>query len=316
MEIGYHLSSEEHGARDLIRFAQRAEDAGVGFALVSDHYHPWTSRQGHSPFVWATLGGIAQATERLPVGTGVTCPTIRIHPAIVAQAAATVATMMPGRFFLGLGTGENLNEHILGDKWPAADERLEMLAEAITVIRLLWQGGEHTHRGEFYVVEDATIFDLPEQRPEIMVAAWGDKATELAARLGDGLISTSPDRDMIRSFDDAGGHGKPRYGKITVCYALSDDEARRIAAEWWPNTSTPGDLGVELATPERFDAAAQLVTEDMIAEKIVCSADPERHLAEIRSYFDAGYDRVFVHQVGPDQDAFFDFYEQNVLPKV
>src|SRR6186997_734236 len=152
-EIGYFLSSEEHGPRDLVRFAKMAEYAGLRAAWISDHYHPWVDRQGQSPFVWSVIGGIAQTTQQLRLGTGVTCPTMRIHPAIIAQAAATAAAMMPGRFFLGVGTGENLNEHILGDHWPPHDLRLAMLEEAVDVIRLLWQGGTQTHRGCHYVVE-------------------------------------------------------------------------------------------------------------------------------------------------------------------
>src|SRR5256714_6535348 len=164
-EIGYTLSSEEFGPRDLVRFAQRAEETGFSFALVSDHFHPWIDAQGESPFVWSVIGGVAQATERLRLGTGVTCPLIRIHPGLVAQAAATCEAMMPGRFFLGVGTGENLNEHIFGDRWPAPDERIEMLEEAIDVIRLLWRGGTQTHRGKHYTVDHACIYTLPDPPP-------------------------------------------------------------------------------------------------------------------------------------------------------
>src|SRR5437764_4099515 len=167
VEIGYTLSSEEWGPADLVRWARRAEEVGFGFALVSDHYHPWIDAQGHSPFVWTVIGGVAQATERLRLGTGVTCPTIRLHPAIVAQAAATSAAMMPGRFFLGVGSGENLNEHVVGARWPSADERLEMLEEAVEVIRLLWEGGTQTHRGAHYTVENACIYTLPEEPPPL-----------------------------------------------------------------------------------------------------------------------------------------------------
>ncbi len=168
-EFGYALSSEEHLPNDLVRYAQRAEAAGFTFAGISDHFHPWVDKQGQSPFVWSVLGGIAHATERFRIGTGVTCPMIRIHPAIIAHAAATVACLMPGRFFLGVGTGENLNEHVTGAKWPAPDERLEMLEEAVTVMRLLWEGGYQTHRGKHYTVEHARIFDLPDDPIEVAV---------------------------------------------------------------------------------------------------------------------------------------------------
>src|SRR3982751_2612427 len=208
MELGFALSSEDHPPNELVRQAQIAERAGFTFGLISDHFHPWVSYQGHSPFVWSTLGGIAQATETIRMGTGVTCPLIRIHPAIVAQAAATSAAMMPGRFFLGVGTGENLNEHVLGDKWPAPDERLEMLEEAVGVIRLLWQGGYQTHRGKHYTVEQARIYTLPDQLPEICVAAAQPYAAELAGRIGDGYIGVAPEAELIEKFEQAGGSGK------------------------------------------------------------------------------------------------------------
>src|ERR687883_157173 len=187
VELGYALSSEEHTPNDLVRYARRAEEVGFAFALISDHYHPWLDQQGQSPFVWSVVGAIAHATQRLRLGTGVTCPTMRIHPAIVAQAAATAAAMMPGRFFLGVGTGENLNEHILGDRWPEADVRREMLEEAVEVIRLLWQGGQRSHHGRHYTVENARVYTLPETPPPIIVAASGPKAAELAGRIGDGF---------------------------------------------------------------------------------------------------------------------------------
>src|SRR5256885_8013515 len=209
-ELGYSLSSEEHGPTDLVRFAKAAEDAGFTYALISDHHHPWVDSQGNSPFVWSVIGGIAQATERIRLGTGVTCPLIRIHPAIIAQAAATSEAMMPGRFFLGVGTGENLNEHILGAKWPAPDERLEMLEEAGEVVRLLLQGGHQTLRGRHYTVEQARIYTLPEQLPEIAVAAAQPRAAELAGRIGDGFVGVAPDEERIQKFEQDGGTGQPR----------------------------------------------------------------------------------------------------------
>ena len=315
-EIGYTLSGEEHPPRDLVRYARRAEDAGFTFALISDHYHPWVDRQGHSPFVWSVIGGIAEATGSLRLGTGVTCPTMRIHPAIIAQAAATAAAMMPGRFFLGVGTGENLNEHVLGDRWPSAAERLEMLDEAIEIIRMLWQGGLHSHQGVYFKVDRARIYTLPEEPPPILVAAAGPQAMGLAGSVGDGLISVKPDRDSIAMFDEGGGEGKPRYGQLHVCWAEDEEEARRTAFEWWPNTSVKGDLGVELSLPRHFEQAAEMLTPDEVAETVVCSPDPERHLAAVREYMQAGYDHVYVHQVGPDQEGFMAFYQQHVLPKV
>ena len=316
IEIGYSLSCEEHPPNDLVRYARRAEDAGFTFALISDHYHPWIDRQGQSPFVWSVLGGIAQATDTLRLGTGVTCPTMRIHPAIIAQAAATVAAMMPGRFFLGVGTGENLNEHILGDRWPPHEIRLAMLEEAVGVIRLLWQGGMQTHYGCYYTVENACIYTLPDELPPIMVAAAGPKAAEAAGRLGDGFVSIAPVAELVEQFRKGGGNNKPRYGQLTVCWAEDEASARQTAYDIWPNTGVKGELSQELPTPAHFEQAIQMVTEDDVAQSIICGPDPERHIAAIQEYADAGYDHVYIHQVGADQEGFFRFYERDVLPKL
>jgi coenzyme F420-dependent glucose-6-phosphate dehydrogenase len=215
-EIGYALSSEEHPPLDLVTFAKKAEDAGFAFALISDHYHPWVDRQGHSPFVWSVIGAIATATRTLRLGTGVTCPLIRIHPAVIAQAAATAAAMMPGRFFLGVGTGENLNEHVVGEGWPNPEMRREMLEEAVEVMRTLWKGGERSYRGTFYAVEDARLYTLPETPPEIMVAAGAEQSAELAGSIGDGMIGTTPERELLAVFDRSGGSHKPRYGSYVA----------------------------------------------------------------------------------------------------
>ncbi|HEX3328047.1 MAG TPA: TIGR03557 family F420-dependent LLM class oxidoreductase [Actinomycetota bacterium] len=314
-EIGYALSSEEQTPAQLIRNAVRAEGAGFTFALISDHYHPWTDRQGQSPFVWSVIGAIAQATDRLSLGTGVTCPTIRIHPAVIAQAAATSAAMMPGRFFLGVGSGENLNEHITGEHWPPADIRQEMLEEAIEIIRQLWEGGSQSYHGAYYAVENAQIYTLPRELPPIMVAAAGPQAAELAARAGDGLIGTAPDKELTDGFHNTGGTG-PIYGQATVCWARDEASARKTAHEWWPNAAIKGELGQELPLPRHFEQAAESVTEDEVAKAIVCGPDPERHLDAIRKFVDAGYTHVYVHQVGPDQEGFFSFYQNEVLPKL
>jgi len=314
-EIGYALSSEEHPAPDLVGFAARAEEAGFGFALISDHYHPWTDRQGHSPLVWSVLGGIAGATERLRVGTGVTCPLVRTPPALVAQAAATVAEMMPGRFFLGVGTGENLNEHITGDPWPPVSVRMEMLEEAIDVIRPLLRGELVTHRGRHFTVDNARVYCDPEAAPPIYVAAAGEQAAELAGRVGDGLIATAPDEGAVKAFDGAGGDGKPHIGQVMVCWASSESEGRQIAHEWWPNAALPGQLGQELPLPMHFEQATSVLDADDVAERVICGPDPGRHVDAIKEYVDAGYEQVYVHQVGPDQGGFFDFYEKEVLPR-
>lgn len=315
IELGYALSSEEHLPNDLVRFAQRAEQVGFTFALISDHYHPWTDQQGQSPFVWSVLGAIAYATDKLRVGTGVTCPLLRIHPAIIAQAAATIGSMMPGRFFLGVGTGEHLNEHILGDKWPPSDVRREMLAEAVEIIRLLWQGGSQSFYGMFYQVENAQVYTLPSELPEIYVAAAGENAAELAGEIGDGLIVTSPDKKLVKTFDDSGGQGKPHYGQITVCYARDEKKAMETAHKWWPQATLKGELHQELPLPAHFEQGTQDVTPEQVCESITCGPDPARHMQAIQKYIDAGITHVYVHQVGPDQDAFFDFYQNEILPR-
>lgn len=316
VQLGYKLSSEEFEPQALVRQAARAEAVGFQFALISDHFHPWIDKQGHSPFVWSVLGGIAQATERLVVGTGVTCPTMRMHPAIVAHASATAAVMLPGRFFLGLGSGENLNEHILGQRWPAVNVRQEMLEEAIGVIRLLWEGGYQDHRGRYFTVENARLYTRPAEPPPIMLAAAGPRAGELAGRLGDGLIAASPDPGVVRAFEHAGGRGKPRYVEVTVCWAKDEAQARRMAREQWPIAGLPGPMSVELPLPMHFEKAGTLVDEATIAEAVVCGPDAERHIKAIRRHIDTGYDHVCVHQVGPDQEAFFRFYEREVLPQL
>jgi coenzyme F420-dependent glucose-6-phosphate dehydrogenase len=317
VELGYTLACEEHGPRELVRYAQRAERAGFGFAMVSDHFHPWIDRQGNSPFAWSVIGAVAQATSSLRVGTAVTCPSVRMHPAIVAQAAATSAALMPGRFMLGVGTGEYLNEHVLGDRWPTAAVRREMLEEAVGLIRELWRGGLVEHHGRHYTVENARLYTLPDEPPPILAAAAGPAAAELAGRIGDALVGTSPEARLIERFEQAGGNGRrrPRYGQVTVCWAASEEQARRTAHEWWPNAAISGELGQVLPQPAHFEQAAQNVGEDDVAEVVACGPDPELHLEFLRRFADAGYDHLFVHQVGPDQEGYLDFFERELAPR-
>jgi G6PDH family F420-dependent oxidoreductase len=315
IEIGYTLSSEEFGPNDLVTFARKAEDEGFPFAMISDHFHPWIDAQGQSPFVWSVLGAVARATQKLKIGTGVTCPTVRVHPAIVAQAAATVGAMMPGRFFLGVGTGENLNEHITGARWPALEVRQEMLEDAVELMRTLWDGGLRSYRGRYFTAENARIYTLPEEPVPVMVAAAGEDSAKLAGRIGDGLISTAPKRETIETFEKSGGAG-PRYGQLTVCYDEDEARARKIALRQWPNAAIPGQLGQELPLPSHFEQAAERIGEDTIAESIVCGPDPAKHLEKIRALADAGFDHVYIHQVGPEQEGCIEFYGSEILPKI
>ncbi len=316
MQIGYKLCSEEQSPRELVQCAQRAEEIGLSFAMISDHFHPWIDRQGQSSFVWAVLGGIAQVTKRIKIGTAVTCPTVRIHPAIIAQAAATAATMLPERFMLGVGSGENLNEHIFADHWPEADVRQGMLEEAVEIIRLLWQGGQQSHYGCYYTIENARIYTLPESLPPIMIAAAGPKAAELAGRIGDGLIATSPDKELEEQFDRAGGKGKPRYAEMTVCWAEDEKKARQTAFECWPNVAIKGELTQVLPAPAHFEQAVKMLKEEDVAEQIVCGPDPVPYIEDLREYEKAGFTNVFIHQIGPDQSGFFAFCERELLPRL
>src|ERR1700730_2307978 len=234
MRIGYFLSSEEFGPAELVRQARLAEGAGFQGLWISDHFHPWNEEQGHSPLVWSVIGAIAQATSEIKLMTAVTCPTVRIHPAIVAQAAATSALLLDGRFALGLGSGEALNEHILGDRWPPAEQRLEMLEEAVEVIRTLWQGGTRSHRGRHYTVENARIYDLPKHDPPIVISGFGPKSIGLAARIGDGYCTTKPDKEAVASFRAATGSPKPVLGGMKVCWDEREDQARARAHRLWP----------------------------------------------------------------------------------
>jgi coenzyme F420-dependent glucose-6-phosphate dehydrogenase len=312
VQIGYSISSEEHHPTDIVRHARMAEDAGFTFSLISDHYHPWIDAQGHSPFVWSVIGGIATATKRLQLGTGVTCPIIRTHPAVIAQAAATSAAMMPGRFFLGVGSGEALNEHIVGQRWPETEIRPAMLEEAVAVMRLLWQGGNQSHHGQYYTVENARLYTLPEEPVQVMVGAAGPKSAELAGRIGDGLISTSPDHETVQAFEKAGGQG-PRYGQMHVCWAKDEKTALRTAHTIWPTSTLPGELGQELPTPAHFEQAVQLVTPEKVKEGVVVGPDAGQYLAKIDEYAQAGFDHVYIHQVGPDQEGFIRFAEREIL---
>src|SRR3954454_24862904 len=310
MRIGYFLSSEEFSPRDLVEQARKAEQAGFHALWISDHFHPWNDEQGHSGFVWSMIGALAEATD-LAITTGVTCPTVRIHPAIIAQAAATSAVLAgEGRFNIGVGSGEALNEHILGDAWPNIETRLEMLEEAVEVIRTLWQGGMQDHRGIHYEVQNARIYDLPDEQPPILVSAFGPKAVSLAAEIGDGFVTTAPDKEGIEQFRSEGGKGPIQAG-TKVCFGRDEEQARKTAHRLWPNEGLPGELAQILPTPSHFEQACSLVKPDDLSSPV--GPDLARHIASIREYEEAGVDELLVQQIGPEQALFFEEWAPAVL---
>ncbi len=313
-ELGYFLSCEEHDGREVVRHAQAVEAAGFRKVSISDHFHPWLDDQGHSPFVWSVIGGIA-ATTSLEVTTAVTAPIMRIHPAILAQATATCAQMLEGRFRFGVGTGERLNEHVLGQHWPPAVIRREMLAEAVDIIRELWQGEMVTRHGQFYDVENARIFTRPEGDIPVLVSAFGPEAAELAAEIGDGFVSTSPDEEGLSIYRKGGGKG-PAVATIKACWGPDVEACKQLAHKMWRSSGVPGESSQELSVPSHFDQASELVTPDQMAEKIVCGPDPEAYVEKVKAYVDAGFDEVHLSQIGEDLEGFLDFIRTEVEPKL
>ncbi|MDO3637317.1 TIGR03557 family F420-dependent LLM class oxidoreductase [Mycolicibacterium arseniciresistens] len=314
-KIGYFLSCEQYTPAELVDQAKRAEAAGFESLWISDHFHPWNDEQGQSPFVWGVIGALSQVTS-LPVATGVTCPTMRIHPAIIAQAAATAAVQLDGRFVLGVGSGEALNEHVLGDHWPSVGVRLEMLEEAVDVIRLLHGGKEISHHGLHYEVQEARIYTLPEQPVPIYVSGFGPQAAELAGRIGDGFATTMADAELIKTFRDSGGGDKPVQAGTKVSWDRDAEKGLDAAHRLWPNESLPGQLAQTLPRPGDFADAGALVPREKVAESVTCGPDPDKHAAQVRQYLDAGVDEVFVQQIGPDLDGFFESWQRDVLPQL
>ncbi|WP_254763729.1 TIGR03557 family F420-dependent LLM class oxidoreductase [Natrinema marinum] len=313
-KLGYTLSSEEFGPQELVDIARQAEEAGFDFCSISDHFHPWVPAQGESPFVWSTLGAIANETDEIEVGVGVTCPTTRIHPLNVAHAVATVDELFGDRFTFGVGTGENLNEHVTGERWPEHDVRLERLEEAMDVMRKLWTGETTSHRGEHYTVENATLFTVPDDQPTTIASAFGPQTAEWTAEHADGLWCSGPRSEPVKAYEDAGGEG-PTYTQLHGCYADSEEEAVETIYEQWPNGSIPGELGQELPTPAHFEQAAQMVEKEDIAESgTTTEPDAGAHIESIEEAVDAGYDHVYVHQIGPEQEKAIEFHAAEVLP--
>ncbi|WEH38339.1 TIGR03557 family F420-dependent LLM class oxidoreductase [Streptomyces sp. AM 2-1-1] len=312
MKIGYKLAAEAFGPGELVRQAVLAEQAGFDFVEISDHYHPWLDLQGHSPFAWSVLGSIAAKTSRIGLATGVTCPTVRYHPAIIAQAAATLALLSEGRFVLGVGSGERLNEHVVGRGFPdTVRTRHEMLREALEIIRLLWRGGYQSFEGKHLRLEDARVFDLPAEPPLIAVAASGQESTRIAAELGDGLFATEEKPEIVQHYRDAGGTG-PGYAEVPMAWAPDERTAARAALKTSRWAVTGWKVMSELPNPVNFDAATTTVREDDILEKFACGADPARYLQVAQKFVDAGFDHLVMQNAGPDPDGFIDFYRSEL----
>ncbi|MFC9087640.1 TIGR03557 family F420-dependent LLM class oxidoreductase [Nocardiopsis dassonvillei] len=311
MKVGYKLFAEGFGPREIVEQAVRAEQAGFDFVEISDHFHPWLYSHGHSGFVWSMLAAIAERTDSVELATGVTCPILRVHPAIVAQAAATTAILSEGRFTLGLGSGERLNEHVVGQGWPNATRRHEMLREAIQIIRLLWSGGYHSYDGRYLTLEDARVFDLPEEAPPIVVAAGGEEAALLAAESGDGLFCTEPSKALNRVYEDNGGSG-PRYAEVPLAWATNEGDALESARELFRFALTGWKVQAELPNPVNFEAATALIDRDAMRDVFAYGPDPDRHLEVVREFASAGFDHLCLINAGPDPEGFFGFFEREL----
>lgn len=313
LKLGYKLMSEEHGPLDLVRNAQRAETGGFDFAAISDHFFPWLEEQGHSPLAWSVLGAIANATSRIGLMTAVTCPTMRYHPAIIAQGAATVALLSEGRFTLGLGGGERLNEHVIGLGWPGRIERHEMLEEAIDIIQGLLSGELMNYRGQYLVLEHGKLFDRPQRKPNVIIAAGGPEAAAIAGEKGDGIIATDADAELIKAYKKAGGKGA-RYCEVALCYAEREDQARETAHTYFRWSLSGWPVMAELPDPEGFAAASKQVTPEHVAEQVSCGPSAQKHLNAINKYVEAGFDHIILTQVGPQQEEFIRFFERELAP--
>jgi G6PDH family F420-dependent oxidoreductase len=313
LKLGYKLMAEEHGPGDLVRNTQRAEQVGFDFAAISDHFSPWIEEQGHSPFAWSVLGAAAQATSRIGLMTSVTCPIMRYHPAIVAQATATLGVLSNDRFTLGLGAGERLNEHVVGAGWPGRAERHERLSEAADIIQGLLAGDLQNYRGEYFRLDHARLFDRPERKPAVVMAAGGTEAARLAGRKADGLVATEARPDLIEAFVQSGGSG-PRYAEVALCHAEREEEARQTAHHYFRWSVTGWPVQAELPDTEGFAAATKTVSPEAVTEVVSCGPSPERHLEAIDRYVQAGYDHIILVQIGPDQEGFFDLFERTLAP--
>ncbi|AWS48477.1 TIGR03557 family F420-dependent LLM class oxidoreductase [Streptosporangium sp. 'caverna'] len=314
-EIGYTLMSEQTPARQLVDDAATAERVGFDYAVISDHYFPWLEEMGHSPYAWSVLGAVAHATERLPLMTYVTCPIMRYHPAVVAQKAATMGALTQGRFTLGLGSGENLNEHVIGQGWPAVNTRHEMFREAIEIIKELFEGGYTSYRGEFFDVDSARLFDLPDRPVPLAIAASGGRSGDIAAQYGDALVAIDPDADLVERFAAGGDGARPVYGQLAISYDPDPEAALERAHRLWRWSVTNWKVNAELPAPVNFAAAAETVRPEDVAKAIPCGADVDAVVEAVREFTDAGFTHVALVQIGHEhQREFFDWSEKELLP--
>jgi len=313
-DFGYTLLCEQAGPRQLIADAVHAERAGFDFAVISDHYNPWLESQGHAPFAWSVLGAVAHATERIALMSFVTCPLGRYHPAVVAQMAATVGVISRGRFTLGIGSGESLNEHVVGS-WPHANVRHDMLCEALEIIRPLLAGATVHITGSYFEVSEARLFDRPESGVPIAIAASGPASAELAAEYGDAIVAVEPDAGLIERFGAGRSGGRPRYGQVAICYGPDEQQCRKTALDQWRWSVLGWPVMAELPGPSSFEAASQFVREEDVAGKVPCGPDLDRHVAAVRQFLDAGFTHVALVQVGAERQAdFLRWAESDLLP--
>jgi G6PDH family F420-dependent oxidoreductase len=318
--FGYTLMTEQSGPKDLVRYAVAAEDIGFDFEVSSDHYSPWLASQGHAPYAWAMLGAVAQATSRVEIATYVTCPTVRYHPAVIAQKAATLALLSDGRFILGLGAGENLNEHVVGEGWPAVDARQDMFEEAVQIIRALHTGDITTWEGNYFRVDSAKIWDLPDGGVPIGLAVSGDKSIERFAPLGDHLIAVEPKAELVQGWDAARDRKQPasrKIGQVPICWDPDKDAAIARAHDQFRWFGGGWSVNADLPTPAGFAAASQFVRLEDVAESIPCGPDLDAIVEGIRPYWEAGFTDVALVQVGDEgQDRFLEEAAGPLLEKL
>jgi coenzyme F420-dependent glucose-6-phosphate dehydrogenase len=314
-KFGYGISAEQVKPYVAVNIARMADEMNFEYIMISDHFHPWIEAQGQSAFVWSVIGGMAQVTKKLKIGTGVTCPIIRTHPVIIAQAAATSNVMLEGRFILGIGTGENLNEHVVGLGWPPYEVRKLMMIEAIKIIRLLWQGKYTDYFGEYFTVDKAKIYTRTETPPELIISAYGPKSAEVAGEMGDGLVCTSPDKSVVEVFEKAGGAGNPKYIQLHASFNTNLETAKEIALNQWPTSGMPSPLSSELRLPSEFGKAAKKVKVEDLEESIIMGDDPAKYLEQIQKAKEAGYDHIYFNQIGENQEEFMRFLVEKVVPQ-